>query len=101
MDEFKDFLYRLGLSVADLVILLVRLRASAIWQGRLVEVVLPASKTSVTVAHGLLQAHRGGFVVAASHPVPAFVRVATSERELTLIVATSSIFAVSYRLWVF
>ena len=101
IEEFKQLLMQLGLSLADLVIFLVRLRDAPVWQGVLHDVVLSASETTVTIPHGLGRAHRGAMVVLASEPVPLFAVPAEDEVNLTLVVDTASLVNVIYRVWVF
>ena len=101
IEEFKQLLMQLGLSLADLVIFLVRLRDAPVWQGVLHDVVLVAGDGSVTIPHGLGRAHRGAVVVLASEPVPLFAVPAEDAFDLTLVVDAAQLVNVTYRVWVF
>ena len=59
------------------------------FSGRLINVVIKAGATQVTVQHGLPDAHRGAFVALATSPVAAAILPATSKTSVTVQIATA------------
>jgi hypothetical protein len=83
-DTLPELLRRLGLALADFVMLLERVRESAIWKGVLMSVTLPVGVSFIVVEHGLGRAHRGAFVVSSDVAWPVVALAATDAITLTL-----------------
>lgn len=78
-----------------------RLFAAPLPDGVLVSVVLPAGDLTVTTAHGLGRAHRGGLVVRCSEFKTGTVLDPTSATTFTIEVDATSVTDVTLTVWVF
>lgn len=101
MNEFADMLVRLGLSLADFVLFLGRLRESPWWQGRLVQATFRAGQASITFPTGLGRAHRGGVMATSTAALPVFVLPANNPTDMTLYVSAAPVVDVTFGMWVF
>lgn len=101
MDLFRDLLMRLGLSLADFVLFLTRLRDSPSWQGRLIDLTIRTGQSELTFPHGLGRANRGGFIAWTSDPVAVFVLPTLDKVNATVFLAAPAADDLDVRVWVF